>query len=133
MKKTEAALNKMQANTPTIQRVDQYPTSEGEASMQRVVAAPPIKTTTNPTSLVTLQAKPRTHQLKTRNNTPGALPPIIHPVGMGLPQKRRSERINPTTIVKPFIINKEPNSEIITMTHLQMISQEDINLLTNRV
>ena len=133
MKKIDAALNKLQANTPTIQRVDQSPTSEGEVSMQRVAASPPIKTTTNPTAQVSLQAKPCTYQRKTRNNRPGSLPPIINPVFMGLPQQRLSACINPTTISKPFIINKEPNSAIIPMAHSHVISQEAVNLLTNRV
>ena len=47
--------------------------------MYRVAAAPPITTTTNPTSQLTLQAKPCTHQRKTRNNTPGSLPPRHKP------------------------------------------------------
>ena len=101
--------------------------------MQRVATEPPITTTTNPTAPETLQAKPHTQQHKTRNNTPGALPPIIDPVGMGLSQQRRSARINTTTIVKTFIIDKEPNSEIISMAHLLVIYQDYVNLLTNRV
>ncbi len=41
---------------------------------QRVTAAPANPLANNPTAPCILRAKPHTHQLKTRANTPGALP-----------------------------------------------------------
>ena len=60
---------------PPLQRVDISPTSEGEQSILRVGATPPVTTSTNPTALRILREKPRTHQQQPRNNTPGATPP----------------------------------------------------------
>ena len=114
--------------------VEQSTTSVGKTSIYRVVeAAPPVTTTTNPTETETLKVKPRTHQLKTRNNTPGALPPIMNPVGLVPPRQRRSTRINRKITAEPFITKKEPNSSIIPMAHAHIISQQAVKLLTSTV
>ena len=104
--------NKLQANTPTIQRVDQSPTSEGEVSMQRVAASPPIKTTTNPTAQVSLQAKPCTYQRKTRNNRPGSLPPHHKPSFYG------------TSTAKTLCVHQSHN-HIQTLHHQQRTQLSD--------
>ncbi len=47
-----------------------------EPPLQRVSTAPPTVLANNPTAPCILRTKPRTHQQKTRANTPGALPSI---------------------------------------------------------
>ena len=112
-----------------LQRVASTPTSEGGTAIQRVAAAPPITTTTNPTAPRTIQGKPRTHQRTTRNNTPGAVPPIKSKVTA----PRRSARLSQIEIIEPCIINKTPNSFRIPLANPNIISQDAVNLLTDNV
>ena len=68
-----------------VQRVAIPPTSEGGGyPTQKLTNAPIITTSTDPTAPGRLKSKPHMHLRKTRNNTPGAVPPIqvvpVHPV-----------------------------------------------------
>ena len=103
-------------------------TSEGEPPVQRVAAAPPITTSTNPTAPRTLQEKPRSHQRKTRNNTPGAVPAIVIPPT----EKRTTLRVHPNR--DPLvIIETTPNSARIPMARANIVSPEAVNFLTTKI
>ncbi len=51
-------------------------------TIPHITDAPPIMQARNPTSKCALKSAPRIHKRATRNNTPGALPPInrVHPI-----------------------------------------------------
>jgi len=119
-------------------------TTEGEGEEEEVVFSrptnvPTVTTSTNPTDPDTLRSKSRTHQRRTRRNTPGAVPEIVNPNNV----QRIDEEEQP-------IITTNSNNEapIVSITELQspnsnriprcydtphIISQEAVNLLTERV
>ena len=111
-----------------LQRVGISPTPEGEPSVQRAAAAPPITTSQNPTAPRTLHEKPRSHQRKTRNNIPGAVPAIIIPPT----EKRTLLRFHPNR--DPLgIIKTTPNSTRIPMAWVNIVSSEAVIFLTARI
>ena len=121
LKQLATTLRECATNNP-LQRVSKSPTSEGEPPVQRVAASPPITTSTNPTAPRTLQEKPRSHQQKKRNNTPGAVPAIITPPK----ETRTSLQFHPER--KPLvIIETTPNSTRIIMAHVNIVSPEAVN------
>ena len=122
-------LSMVPAVTP-IQRVAIPPTSEGcgYPTQKKVVNAPPVTTSINPTAPRMLQSKPCMHLWKMRNNTPRAVPPVqvlpVHPV------ERRSKRLNQElendtifTVPKAMIIN----SYQIPLESSNIVSQEAFN------
>ena len=121
LKQLATTLKRCATNNP-LQRVSNSPTSEGEPPVQRVAASPPVTTPTNPTAPHTLQEKPRSHQQKTRNNTPGMVPAIITPPK----ETRTSLRFNPKR--EPLvIIETTPNSTRIPMAHVNIVSPEAVH------
>ena len=87
------ALHKLATSTEKapLQRVPVETNTPHTAQVQRVIQAPPITTSTNPTANAILQTKQRTHQRTTQNNNPGAAPLIpVHEK-----PARRSPRLNP--------------------------------------
>ena len=102
------------------------------AQIQRVSQAPPITTSTNPTENAILQTKQRTHQRTTQNNNPGAVPLIpVHEK-----PARRSTRLNPVhyaPIQLPMISSKPNSLRIPYFNHSQIISQEAVNHVTEKL
>ena len=106
-------------------------TEGGKPNKQRVTKeqreatmASPVTTTTNPTNLRVMAAKPRMHLRATRANTPGVTPPTP----MTTAKKQRSTQLNPDVIVVEEATT--PNSNRIPLYHPNMISQEAINFVT---
>ena len=99
-----------------IQRVPVSTNPSETAQIQRVSQAPPITTSTNPTSKAILQTKQRTHLHNTQHNKPGAVPLI--PVYKKPP--RRSPCLNPgqyAPIQSPVISSKPNSSRIPYFNH----------------
>ena len=77
------------------------------AQIKRVRQAPPITTSTNPTSKDILQTKQRTHLRTKRNNKPGAVPLIpVHEK-----PARRSPCLNPGQYasLQSSMVSSKPN------------------------
>ena len=134
LKRMADALHKFATSTEKapLQRVPVETNTTETAQIQRVSQAPPITTSTNPTSKAILQKKQRTHLNTTQNNKPGAVPLIpVH----GKPA-RRSPRLNPGQygpIQLPMISSKPNLSRIPFFNHSHIISQEAVNLITEKV
>merc|ERR1712194_658782 len=109
----KAMVTSMATMTATInappQRVDGAPTSEGGPQGQRVGPAPPVATTTNPTTPTVVQTAPRTHQRTTRHNTPGITAAIKRPATTA----RKLPRLNPTIVQDAPTHLDAPNSNLI--------------------
>ena len=78
IKRMADALHKHTTSTEKapLQRLPVETNTPETAQVQRVVQAPPITTSTNPTAKDILQTEQRTHLRTTRNNNPGAVPLI---------------------------------------------------------
>ena len=99
-----------------------------------MTSAPHVTTSTNPTAPQTLKEKPHMHLWKTRNNSPGAISLIqvvtVHPV------QRRSKSLNQALEEdKIFTVHEVtmPNLYQIPLTRSNLVSQEALNAITNKV
>jgi hypothetical protein len=97
-----------------------------------ITNAPPIMQACNPTSKRALKTAPRIHKRETRNNTPGALPPInrMHPIPNTdaphkLPTRRISTRNDTGNPTLPTTAQSLP-----TRARHRIVTQQAINALT---
>ncbi len=112
---------------------------------QRVMDTPRVPNANNPTSKQVMQTKVRTHKKKTRGNTPGALPLIIHPniteqlTKPTVPSTKRlrimashTKQAKAGNVVTPRQSTRlrglEPSAHV-RFRNSRIISQEAINLL----
>ena len=112
--------------------------------IERITTAPPIMKTRDPTAKRNLIKTTRTHQRKTRRNTPGALPAITRVVPAVISpdteppgQRRQSTRVR--TQATDATINFVPEPIILppypvprTRASTRLISQQALNVLTMR-
>ena len=119
----KAMATSMATMTATInvppQRVDEPPTSEGVLQGQRVRPAPPLTTTTNPTSPTIVQTALRTHHHTTRHNTLGITLVIKRPET----RARKSPCLNPAIVQDASTHLDVPNSNLISFF---LSSQHDL-------
>ncbi len=101
-------------------------------TIPRITDAPPIMQARNPTSKRALKTAPRIHKRATRNNTPGALPPInrVHPIPntdapCKLPTRHISTRNDTGNPTPPTTAQSFP-----TRARHRIIMQQGINTLT---
>ena len=76
LKQMADALHKLATSTDKapLQRVPVETNTPITAKVQSLIQAPPITTSTNPTTKAVLQTQQRTHLRTTQNNNPGAVP-----------------------------------------------------------
>ena len=134
LKKMADDLHKLATSTEKalLQRVPVETNTPHISQVQRVSQAPPITTSTNPTANAILQTQQRTHMCTTRNNKPGAVPLIL----VHKKPARRSPRLNPGQYApnQSPLISSKPNSwRIPFFNHSHIISQEAVNLVTEKV
>ena len=134
LKRMSDALQKLATSQEAapIQRVPEAETEQETVTVQRVGLAPPVTTSTNPTSRTTLQTRMRTHLCTTRYNTPGTVPLIT---AQEQP-KRKSPCLNPSQYapgMSPVIATAESSERIPYFNRSHLISQEAVNLLTEKV
>ena len=126
LKSMAVAIKKLTNNEQDPRRV----TSEGDCAQQRVGAAPPVTTTTDPTAPENVYAAPRSHSRTTRANVPGATPAINRPAE----PRRRSPRLNLDHGGWEYAtLPCTPNSDRIPLAGPSLVSQEALNLLTSKV
>ena len=104
--------------------------------LQRVTAAPATLTANNPTAPCILRAKPRTHQRKTKANTPGTLPLISHahrvpplPLFTDVIKPTPSPATLPPTTTMPRRSTCINSAMLPQFNNFRFISQEAINNL----
>ena len=127
LRRLEKALRQISTGTMKCPAEGENTSSEG-GRIQRV-DPPIITTTTSPTEPNHLRQQPRSHQRVTRANQPGAVPAILTII----PKKRRSKQLNPIDAEEPILQPLTPNCSRIPFASSNIISQEAINLLTDRV
>ena len=96
-------------------------------SPERVDTSPQVTTTTSPTNPNNIFLVPKTHQRKTRSNTPMTTTPIVRDEH----KRRVLPRLNPGTTYEAPLAT--PNSNRIPLVAPHIISQEAINYLTDKV
>ena len=134
LKKMADSLHKIATYTEKapLQRVPVDTNTPQTSQVQRVIQAPPITTSTNPTANAILQTQQQTHLRTTRNNNPGAVP--LTPVHEK--PARQSPRLNPGQYAQkqsPMISSKPNSLRIPFFNHSHIISQEAFNLVTEKV
>ena len=134
LKQMAYAFHKLATSTEKapLQRVQVETNTPQTAQVQRVIQAPPITTSTNPTATAILKTQQRTHLRTTRNNKPDVVPLIpVHEK-----PARRSPRLNPGQYApnQSPMISSKPNLLLIPFfNHSHIISQEAVNLVTEKV
>ena len=122
----------------------QLPTSADpipEPSFQRVTKAPKVTTSTNPTAPRVLKTTKRTHRRKTRNNTPGAVPPIkptacdSNLVQYNMPTPKAAPRRSPRITIAEVTPTQQPTftPAPCSTRSPRTITQEALSIITTDV